>query len=170
MKIFNSIISLMTTDSLGNNLGNKSLGSVVYTRDVQFISTKLFNRSFNEHYETNPFFCELAKTNDIKSWQKEGVPPVICIKVINDSNFHLILSYGCTRLNSAFSVAEEENRDIYVPTFIAPQEWVHVDVSNPNQRPKITLTSLFDSTAWTDQEYVSPIIGSFNDDDFCGFS
>ena len=160
----------MATDSLGNNLGNKNLGSVGYTRDVQFISTKLFNRSFKEHYETNPFFCELAKTNDIKRWQQEGVPPVICVKIIDDPNLHLILSYGCTRLNSACRVAEEENRDIKVAAFVVPQEWVDVDVSNPYQRPKITLTSLFDSTAWTDQEYVSPIIGSFDDDNFCGLS
>ncbi len=166
MKILNSITNLVTMD----HLGAKSSRPLEYTREVQFISTKLFNRNFNEHYETKPFFCELAKTNDIKRWQQEGVPPVICAKVIDDPKFHLILSYGCTRLNSAFSVAEKENRDIYVPTFIAPQEWVHIDVSNSYQRPKISLNFLFNSTAWTDQEYISPIRGSFNDDDFCGFS
>jgi hypothetical protein len=115
MKILNSITNLVTMD----HLGAKSSRPLECTREVQFISTKLFNRNFNEHYETKPFFCELAKTNDIKRWQQEGV---------------------------------------------------HIDVSNSYQRPKISLNFLFNSTAWTDQEYISPIRGSFNDDDFCGFS
>ena len=62
----------------------------IYNSRVIFTPLSTIPPCNQEHSETNPIFCNIAKNNSIEEWQVAGIPPIICAKHNND-NFFILL-------------------------------------------------------------------------------
>jgi len=169
MKVTSTVI---VSTMLTSNSESHSSFKVIYNSKVIFTPISTISPCNQEHYETNPIFCNIAKSNNIEKWQEAGIPPIFCAKHSKDNYFHIITSFGCTRFNSVKKVAEDMRSELNIPVFEIPSEWIF-DIIYPqgHQQPKFILQSgLFKENGWTNYPYEPYKADWKNEDSFNGFS
>jgi hypothetical protein len=65
---------------LSTNSASYSSFKAIYNTRVRFTPISETNSGNLEHYETNPIFCDVAKTNNIEEWQIAAIQPLFLYK------------------------------------------------------------------------------------------